>query len=84
MVVREGADQSEAAADRQEFGIRASLDGGAHWFKLGEGLPTVAVDDIAPSRASATSSRPRTAAALCVLDDVQVLEDWKREHSRTR
>jgi photosystem II stability/assembly factor-like uncharacterized protein len=45
-VIREDPGNPDLLFAGTEFGIFASFDRGAHWRRLGEGLPTVAVDDI--------------------------------------
>ena len=77
IVVREGLVNPKLLLIGQEFGIRASLDGGAHWFKLGEGLPTVAVDDIAIHPREQDIVVGTHGRSLWVLDDASALEHWK-------
>ncbi len=45
-VVRESPGNRDLLFAGTEFGLFMSLDRGARWIKAGEGLPTVAVDDI--------------------------------------
>jgi len=77
IVVREGLVNPKLLLIGQEFGIRASLDAGAHWFKLGEGLPTVAVDDIAIHPRERDIVAATHGRSLWVLDDAGALEHWK-------
>ncbi|MCC6781671.1 MAG: hypothetical protein IT457_02425 [Planctomycetes bacterium] len=45
-VVREHPRNPDCVIVGTEFGVRASVDGGGSWYRLGTGLPTVAVHDL--------------------------------------
>jgi photosystem II stability/assembly factor-like uncharacterized protein len=46
-VIREDPDNPDVLYVGVEHGVRVSIDGGAHWVRLGSGLPTVAVRTMA-------------------------------------
>ncbi|MGH7742224.1 MAG: hypothetical protein ACRENS_09400, partial [Candidatus Eiseniibacteriota bacterium] len=48
-----------------------------HWFRLGEGLPTVAVDDIAIHPRERDIVAATHGRSLWVMDDAGALEHWK-------
>jgi photosystem II stability/assembly factor-like uncharacterized protein len=77
MVVREGLVNPKLLLIGQEFGIKASLDGGAHWFKVGEGLPTVAVDDIVLHPREHDLVAGTHGRSIWLIDDISPLEHWK-------
>ena len=57
-----------------EFGAFASWDRGEHWHKLGEGLPTVAVDDFAIQPRDHALVAATHGRSLFVLDNIAPLE----------
>ena len=73
--VREDLENPKLLFAGTEFGIYISLEGGNHWMKM-EGLPTVAVDDIAihpRERDLVIGTHGRSA---WVMDDISPLERW--------
>ncbi|HTM57575.1 MAG TPA: hypothetical protein VL123_04095, partial [Candidatus Udaeobacter sp.] len=75
-VVREGLINPSLLFAGTEFGIWASVDQGAHWAKFGEGLPTVAVDDIAIHPREHDLVIATHGRSLWVMDDITPLEHW--------
>lgn len=57
-----------------EFGAWVSLDRGAHWQKLGDNLPTVAVDDLAIQARDHALVAATHGRSLWVLDNIAPLE----------
>ncbi|HEY2953904.1 MAG TPA: hypothetical protein VGK89_01500 [Candidatus Eisenbacteria bacterium] len=76
IVVREDLSNPRLLFAGTEFGIWMTLDGGAHWVKLGEGLPTVAVDDIAIHPRERDLVIGTHGRSVYVLDDVTPYERW--------
>ena len=76
IVVREDLANPRLLFAGTEFGIWASLDGGAHWVKLAEGLPTVAVDDIVIHPRERDLVIGTHGRSVYVLDDITPLEHW--------
>ncbi len=76
LVVREGLENPNLLFAGTEFGIRTSVDGGAHWIKVGEGLPTVAVDDIAIHPREHDLVVGTHGRSLWIIDDITPLEHW--------
>ena len=76
IVVREGLVNPALLFAGTEFGIWTSVDAGAHWAKLGNGLPTVAVDDIALHPREHDLVIGTHGRSLWVMDDVTPLEHW--------
>ncbi len=75
-VVREDPENRNLLFAGTEFGIFMTLDGGRHWQRCGESLPTVAVDDILihpRERDLVIGTHGRSAY---VLDDITPLERW--------
>ena len=64
-----------------EFGLFATFDGGGHWMPLGDGLPTVAVDDILIHARDHDLIAGTHGRSIYVLDDITALEQWKPEHA---
>jgi photosystem II stability/assembly factor-like uncharacterized protein len=62
-----------------EFGLFATLDGGRHWKKLGSGLPTIAVRDMAIQRRESDLVLATFGRGFYVLDDYSPLRDVKAE-----
>jgi len=77
LVVREGQVNASLLFAGTEFGIWTSVDAGGHWAKIGEGLPTVAVDDIALHPREHDLVIGTHGRSLWILDDVTPLEHWK-------
>ena len=75
-VVREDPGNPSLLFAGTEFGIFSSLDGGAHWMRCGEGLPTVAVDDILIHPRDRDLIVGTHGRSLYVLDDITALEHW--------
>jgi photosystem II stability/assembly factor-like uncharacterized protein len=75
-VVREDPVNPSLLYAGTEFGLFVSLDGGAHWFKPGDGLPTVAVDDLHVHPREHDLLIATHGRGLFVLDDAGALEHW--------
>ena len=58
-----------------EFGAYASFDAGKHWHKLGNGLPTVAVDDLCIQPRDHALIAATHGRSLFVMDNIAPLED---------
>jgi photosystem II stability/assembly factor-like uncharacterized protein len=58
-----------------EFGLFATLDGGKHWKKLGSGLPTIAVRDLAVQKRESDLVLATFGRGFYVLDDYSPLRD---------
>jgi hypothetical protein len=76
IVVREDLANPRLLFAGTEFGIWTSFDGGAHWVKLAEGLPTVAVDDIQIHPRERDLVIGTHGRSVYVLDDITPLERW--------
>ena len=76
IVVREGLINASLLLAGTEFGIWASVDGGGHWTKFGNGLPTVAVDDIQFHPREHDIVIGTHGRSLYVMDDATPLEHW--------
>jgi photosystem II stability/assembly factor-like uncharacterized protein len=76
IVVREDPVNRKLLFAGTEFGIWTSLDGGAHWMKLNEKLPTVAVDDIAIHPREHDVVIGTHGRSIWVMDDISALEHW--------
>ena len=76
LVVREGLGNGLLLFTGTEFGLWVSVDEGAHWAKLGEGLPTVAVDDIAIHPREHDLVIGTHGRSIWVMDDITPLEHW--------
>jgi photosystem II stability/assembly factor-like uncharacterized protein len=75
-VVREDLSNPKLLFAGTEFGIWMTLDGGRHWTKLGEGLPTVAVDDIQIHPRERDLVIGTHGRSVYVLDDITPYERW--------
>jgi photosystem II stability/assembly factor-like uncharacterized protein len=75
-VVRESPGNRDLLFAGTEFGLFLSLDRGSHWIKAGEGLPTVAVDDILIHPRERDLIAGTHGRSLYVLDDISPLEQW--------
>jgi photosystem II stability/assembly factor-like uncharacterized protein len=62
-----------------EFGLFVTLDGGRHWKKLGSGLPTIAVRDLAVQERENDLVLATFGRGFYVLDDYSALRDVKPE-----
>lgn len=62
-----------------EFGLFATLDGGRHWKKLGAGLPTIAVRDLAVQKRENDLVLATFGRGFYVLDDYSALRDLTPE-----
>jgi photosystem II stability/assembly factor-like uncharacterized protein len=80
-VIREDPVRPSLLYVGSEFGLFASFDAGAHWMKLGDGLPTVAVDDILVHPRDHDLIAGTHGRSVWILDDVTALEQWKPEHA---
>lgn len=78
-VVREAPGNRDLLFAGTEFGLFMSLDGGAHWLSPGDGLPTVAVDDILIHARDRDLIAGTHGRSIFVLDDITPLEHWKPE-----
>ncbi len=75
-VIREGRWNPRLLFVGTEFGIYRSLDGGAHWVKMKNGLPTVAVDDIVIHPRDGDLVIGTHGRSVYVMDDIVALERW--------
>jgi photosystem II stability/assembly factor-like uncharacterized protein len=82
IVVREDLANPRLLFAGTEFGIWTSFDGGAHWVKLAEGLPTVAVDDIQIHPRERDLVIGTHGRSVYVLDDITPLERWSDAAAR--
>ncbi|MBI3539483.1 MAG: hypothetical protein HY076_04340, partial [Candidatus Eisenbacteria bacterium] len=78
-VIREDPTNRALLFAGTEFGLFASFDAGAHWIRLGDGLPTVAVDDILVHPRDHDLIAGTHGRSVFVLDDITALEQWKAE-----
>ena len=78
-VVRESPGNPSLLFAGTEFGLFMSLDRGGRWIKAGEGLPTVAVDDIVIHPRERDLIAGTHGRSIYVLDDITGLEQWKPE-----
>jgi photosystem II stability/assembly factor-like uncharacterized protein len=78
-VIREDLQNSALLFAGTEFGIYMSLNGGAHWEKMGEGLPTVAVDDIVIHPRERDLVIGTHGRSIYVLDDITPYEQWSSD-----
>ncbi len=62
-----------------EFGVHYTLDGGQHWKKLGRGLPTIAVRDMAIQRRENDLVLATFGRGFYVLDDYAPLRDLSED-----
>lgn len=76
-VVREDPGNPRLLFAGTEFGLFASLDAGDRWMPLGDGLPTVAVDDILIHPRDRDLIAGTHGRSIFVLDDITALEHWK-------
>jgi hypothetical protein len=79
LVVREDPGNRDLLFAGTEFGIFMSLDRGAHWMPAGDGLPTVAVDDILIHPRERDLIVGTHGRSIYVLDDITPLEHWRPE-----
>ena len=73
--VREDLDNPRLLFVGTEFGIYMSLDAGGHWMKM-EGLPTVAVDDIAIHPRDRDLVIGTHGRSVWIMDDITPFEHW--------
>ncbi len=64
-----------------EFGLFFTGDGGAHWYPLKAGLPTIAVRDLAIQKREDDLVLATFGRGFYVLDDYAPLRDYKPESS---
>ena len=76
LVVREDLMNPRLLFAGTEHGIWMTLDQGRHWTRLGEGLPTVAVDDIVIHPRERDLVIGTHGRSIYVLDDITPLERW--------
>jgi len=62
-----------------EFGIYASLDGGAHWLKLGGGVPTISFRDIEVQEREGDLVGASFGRGFFILDDYSPLRQISEE-----
>jgi len=62
-----------------EFGIYATLDGGAHWLKLGGGLPTISFRDIEVQERESDLVGASFGRSFFILDDYSPLRQISEE-----
>jgi photosystem II stability/assembly factor-like uncharacterized protein len=75
-VVREDPVNPRLLFAGTEFGLWTSLDGGARWMRLREGLPTVAVDDLVIHPRDHDLVVGTHGRSIYVLDDITPLQQW--------
>jgi photosystem II stability/assembly factor-like uncharacterized protein len=75
-VVREGRRNRDLLFAGTEFGLWCSLDAGRRWMPLGEGLPTVPVDDLLIHPRDGDLIVGTHGRSLFVLDGIQAFEQW--------
>ncbi|TMQ71127.1 MAG: hypothetical protein E6K80_06485 [Candidatus Eisenbacteria bacterium] len=73
--VREDSENPRLVFAGTEFGLYVSLEGGTHWMKM-QGLPTVAVDDIAIHPRDRDLVIGTHGRSVWVIDDITPLERW--------
>ncbi len=78
-VVREGLKNRNLLFAGMEFGVFASLDGGASWFSLMNNLPTVAVNDIAVHPRENDLIIGTHGRGVWIMDDVGFLEEMSED-----
>jgi photosystem II stability/assembly factor-like uncharacterized protein len=78
-VIREDPVNQDLWFAGTEFGLFMTLDGGAHWIPFGEGLPTVAVDDIQIHPRDHDLVAATHGRSLYVMDDITPLQHWTKE-----
>ncbi|HCS48785.1 MAG TPA: hypothetical protein DIW61_11240 [Candidatus Aminicenantes bacterium] len=62
-----------------EFGIYATLDGGAHWLKLGGGVPTISFRDIEVQERESDLVGASFGRGFFILDDYSPLRQMSEE-----
>ncbi len=75
-VVREDVENRDLLFAGTEFGLHVSFDGGAHWLRWHDGLPTVAIDDILIHPRERDVIVATHGRSLYALDGIQLLEQW--------
>jgi photosystem II stability/assembly factor-like uncharacterized protein len=75
-VVREGRWNPKLLLAGTEFGLYVTLDGGLHWFKPTDDLPTVAVDDVFIHPRERDLLIATHGRGLYSIDDIGALEHW--------
>jgi hypothetical protein len=78
-VVREDPTNPRLLYAGSEFGAFVSLDGGATWVELGDGLPTVAVHDIIVHPRERDVIAATHGRSIWILDDVTPLQQLTPE-----
>ncbi|HEY3174147.1 MAG TPA: hypothetical protein VGK94_00130 [Candidatus Polarisedimenticolia bacterium] len=78
-VIREDPTNRDLLFAGTEFGFFVSLDRGSRWRKLDNGLPTVAVDDIAIHPRDHDLVIGTHGRSIYVMDDILALEELTRE-----
>ncbi len=73
-VVREDLANQDLLFCGTEFGAFTSFDRGAHWLRLKEGLPTVAVDDLLIHPRDRDLIAATHGRSILILDDITALE----------
>ena len=81
-VVRESPGNPGLLFAGTEFGLFASLDGGARWLPFGAGLPTVAVDDLLIHPRDRDLIVGTHGRSVYIVDDVTPLERWTAAAAR--
>jgi len=76
-VVRESPGNPDLIFAGTEFGLFMSLNRGGRWIRAGQGLPTVAVDDIVIHPRDRDLIAGTHGRSVYVLDDITALEQWK-------
>lgn len=78
-VVREDPANPNLLFCGTEFGAFLTLDRGAHWLPLGEGMPTVAVDDLVIHPRERDLVAGTHGRSIFILDDLTALEQASAE-----
>ena len=81
-VIREDPGNRDLLFAGTEFGLFMSFDAGTHWITPGDGLPTVAVDDILIHPRDRDLIAGTHGRSIYVLDDITPLEQWTAEAAR--
>jgi photosystem II stability/assembly factor-like uncharacterized protein len=80
-VVREHHRERNLLFAGTEYGVYFSVDGGAHWTRLGSGIPTVPVHDLAIQERENDLVVGTHGRGIFILDDLTPLEHLARSRS---
>lgn len=76
-VIREDLVNPDLLFIGTEFGVFASLDGGKNWFPFGEGLPTVAVNDLVIHPRDGDLIAGTHGRSVWIVDDITPLRQMR-------